>query len=84
MRSYLLRNIDNYLNFIDRESKFWGIVVVMVAILFFGPICLNLFMRHGVSGLITMVVGFIAGATLGVLILCVLDASRENDFRRGK
>lgn len=45
MRSYLLRNIDGYMNFIDRASRFWGIVIVLFAVLFFGPICLNIFMR---------------------------------------
>jgi hypothetical protein len=45
MRSYLLRNIDGWVNFIDRQSRFWGIVIILVAILFFGPICLNAFLK---------------------------------------
>ena len=45
MRSYLLRNVDNYMNSIDRESRFWGIVLIISVILFFGPICLNIYLR---------------------------------------
>jgi hypothetical protein len=45
MRSYLLRNVDGYMGFIDRETKFWGIVAILLALLVFGPICLNVFLR---------------------------------------
>jgi hypothetical protein len=45
MRSYLLRNVDSYMNFIDRGSRFWGIVLIISVILFFGPICLNIYLR---------------------------------------
>jgi hypothetical protein len=45
MRSYLLRSVDSYMNFIDRGSRFWGIVIILFAILFFGPLCLNIYLR---------------------------------------
>lgn len=45
MRSYLLRNVDGCMNFIDRASRFLGVVIVLVAILLFGPVCLNIFLR---------------------------------------
>jgi hypothetical protein len=45
MRSMLLRGTDRYMNWIDRESRFWGIVLIISAILFFGPIVLNIFLK---------------------------------------
>ena len=45
MRSMLFRGVDRYMNFIDSESRFWGVVIILVAALLFGPVCLNIFFK---------------------------------------
>jgi hypothetical protein len=45
MRSYLLRNTDKFMNLMDRWSIYLGIVIILFAVLFFGPLCLNIYLR---------------------------------------
>jgi len=42
MRSYLLRNVDKFMDFIDRGSRFWGIVLILFAMFIFAPVILRI------------------------------------------
>jgi len=43
MRTYLLRNVDKFMDYIDSVSTFWGIVVILLAVLLFAPVCISIF-----------------------------------------
>lgn len=45
MRSCYLRSVDQFFEHLDRWSRFWGIVAILAAVLFLGPLCLNIFLK---------------------------------------
>ena len=37
--------VDKFMEYIDSVSTFWAVVIILYAILLFGPICLSIFWR---------------------------------------